>query len=54
MAKLLDPLQKCIIANKILSDFNQSDIIPGEKITIVIETKKNGDMKSLVIERSEK
>lgn len=53
MAKILDPLQKCIIANQINQEFNSAPIISGEKITIVIETKKNGDLKNLTITKGE-
>lgn len=53
MAKLLNPLNKCIITNKILSIVNNEDIVAGERITIVIDTKKNGDIKNLTVKKGE-
>lgn len=54
MAKELNSLQKCMIVNKALQALQQETIKGGETITVVIETKKNGDMKNFTVERSEK
>lgn len=54
MAKLLDPLNKCIITNKILADINASQIKTGDTVTITFTTKGNGDIKEFKIETQEK
>ena len=47
--KKLDPLQKCIIANEILSKINKAEITAGATVTITLKIKRNGDMQSLEI-----
>ena len=54
MAKLLDPLNKCIITNKILADINAAQIKTGDVVTITFTTKGNGDLKELKMETKEK
>lgn len=50
----VDPLQKCVITNKVLEAINKDDLRAGEKVTITIETKKTGELKSLVYEKGDK
>lgn len=52
MAKM-NQMQKCTIANQILAQFNNNNFDGGEKITIEIETKRNGDLKNLTITKGE-
>lgn len=47
--KKLDPLQKCIIANEILSKINKSEITAGATVTITLKIKRNGNLSSLEI-----
>lgn len=49
----VDPLQKCVITNKVLEAINKDDLRAGEKVTITIETKKTGELKSLVYEKGD-
>ena len=51
--KKVDPLQKCIIINAVHRLINSADIKGGDKMTIVIETKKNGELKSLTVTKGE-
>lgn len=51
--KKVDPLQKCVIINAIHRIINSDELIAGEKMTIVIETKKNGELKSLAVTKGE-
>ena len=51
--KKVDPLQKCIIINAVHRLINSADIKAGEKMTIVIETKRNGELKSLTVKEGE-
>lgn len=51
--KKVDSLQKCVIANKILEVINREELEAGEKMTIVIETKKTGELKSLAVTKGE-
>ena len=51
--KKVDPLQKCVIINAVHRLINSADMIAGEKMTIVIETKKNGELKSLTVTKGE-
>jgi len=50
----VDPLQKCVITNKVLEAINKDDLRAGEKVVITIETKKTGELKSLVYEKGDK
>ena len=47
--KKLDPLQKCIISNEILSKINKEEITAGATVTITLKIKRNGDLSSLEI-----
>lgn len=49
----VDALQKCVIGNKVLQAINNDELEAGETVTIVITTKKNGELKSLVIKKGE-
>ena len=51
--KNLDALQKCIIGNQILSIINKEDLVAGERVTITIDTKKNGEIKSISVKKGE-
>lgn len=51
--KKVDPLQKCVIINAVHRLINSTDMKAGEKITIVIETKRNGELKSLTVKEGE-
>ena len=51
--KKVDPLQKCVIVNKIQQLINKDDFRAGEKVTIVIETKRTGELKSLTVTKGE-
>lgn len=51
--KKVDTLQKCVIVNKIQQLINKDDFRAGEKVTIVIETKRTGELKSLTLEKGE-
>lgn len=51
--KKVDPLQKCVIVNKIQQLINNDDFRAGEKMTIVIETKRTGELKSLTVTKGE-
>ena len=51
--KKVNPLQKCVIVNKIQQLINKDDFRAGEKVTIVIETKKTGELKSLALTKGE-
>ena len=51
--KKVDPLQKCIIINSIHRLINSADMKAGDKMTIVIETKRNGELKSLTVKEGE-
>ena len=51
--KKVDPLQKCVIVNKIQQLINKDDFRAGEKMTIVIETKRTGELKSLKVKKGE-
>lgn len=51
--KKVDPLQKCVIVNKIQQLINKDDFRAGEKMTIVIETKRTGELKSLTVTKGE-
>ena len=51
--KKVDPLQKCVIVNKIQQLINKDDFRAGEKVTIVIETKRTGELKSLTVRKGE-
>ena len=51
--KKVDPLQKCVIINAVHRLINSADMKAGEKMTIVIETKKNGELKSLTVKEGE-
>ena len=51
--KKVDPLQKCVIVNKIQQLINKDDLRAGEKVTIVIETKRTGELKSLTVTKGE-
>ena len=51
--KKVNPLQKCVIVNKIQQIINKDDFRAGEKMTIVIETKKTGELKSLTVTKGE-
>ena len=51
--KKVNPLQKCVIVNKIQQLINKDDFRAGEKMTIVIETKKTGELKSLTVAKGE-
>ena len=52
MAKL-NQMQKCVVTNRILSMLNNDTMQGGETITIVIETKKNGDLKNIEIKKGD-
>jgi len=52
--KKLDPLQKCIISNEILSKINKEEITAGATVTITLKTKRNGDLSSLEIKEDAK
>ena len=51
--KKVDPLQKCVIINAVHRLINNTDLMTGEKMTIVIETKKNGELKTLTVTKGE-
>ena len=51
--KKVNPLQKCVIVNKIQQIINKDDFRAGEKMTIVIETKKTGELKSITVTKGE-
>ena len=51
--KKVDPLQKCVIINTIHRLINSDELMAGEKMTIVIETTRNGDLKSLTVKEGE-
>ena len=51
--KKLDALQKCIIGNQVLSFINKGEMIAGERVTITIDTKKSGEIKSISIKKGE-
>ena len=51
--KKVDPLQKCIIINAVHRLINSADIKAGEKMFVVIETKRNGELKSLTVKEGE-
>ena len=51
--KKVDPLQKCVIINAIQRLINSDDMKAGEKMIIAIETKKNGELKSLTVTEGE-
>ena len=51
--KKVNPLQKCVIVNKIQQLINKDDFRAGEKVTIVIETKKTGELKSIALTKGE-
>lgn len=51
--KKLDALQKCIIGNQVLSIVNKEDLVAGERVTITIDTKKNGEIKSISVKKGE-
>ena len=51
--KKLDALQKTVIANKVLSTITRLDIEAGEVVTIRIETKRNGEIKNVEVEKGE-
>ena len=51
--KKVDPLQKCVIVNKIQQLINKDDFRAGEKVTIAIETKRTGELKSLTVTKGE-
>ena len=51
--KKVDPLQKCVIVNKIQQLITKDDFRAGEKVTIVIETKRTGELKSLTVTKGE-
>lgn len=51
--KKVDALQKCVIGNKVLQAINNDDLNAGETVTIVITTKKTGELKSLVIKKGD-
>ena len=52
--KKLDPLQKCIIANEILSKINKAEITAGATVTITLKIKRNGDLSALEIKEDAK
>ena len=47
--KKLNPLQKCIISNEILSKINKEEITAGTTLTITLKSKQNGDLSSMKI-----
>lgn len=51
--KKIDALQKTIIANKVLSQINKIEIDAGEVVTIKIETKRNGELKTITVEKGD-
>lgn len=51
--KKVDALQKCVISNKVLQFLNSDELEAGETVTIVITTKKNGELKSMVVKKGE-
>ena len=51
--KKVDPLQKCVIINAVHRLLNSADMKAGEKMTNVIETKRNGELKSLTVTKGE-
>lgn len=51
--KKVDPLQKCVIINAVHRLINSADMKAGEKIIIAIETKRNGELKSLTVKEGE-
>ena len=51
--KKVDPLQKSIIINAVHRLINSADMKAGDKMTIVIETKRNGELKSLTVAKGE-
>ena len=51
--KKVDPLQKCVIINAIHRLINSDDLMAGDKMTIVIETKRNGELKTLTVTKGE-
>ena len=51
--KKVDPLQKCVIINAVHRLINNTDMMAGEKMTVVIETKRNGEIKSINVTKGE-
>ena len=51
--KKVEPLQKCVIINAVHRIINNTELMAGDKMTIVIETKKNGELKSLIVTKGE-
>ena len=51
--KKVEPLQKCVIINAIHRLINSADMKAGDKMSIVIETKRNGELKSLTVKEGE-
>ena len=51
--KKVDPLQKCVIINAVHRLINNTDMMAGEKMIIVIETKRNGEIKSINVTKGE-
>ena len=51
--KKVDPLQKCVIINAVHRLINNTELMAGDKMTIVIETKRNGELKSLTVKEGE-
>jgi len=53
MAKNLDQMTKCKIGTEVLSLLNKHNITAGSKVTITIETLKNGAIKKVEIGEGE-
>lgn len=51
--KKVDPLQKCVIINAVHRLINNTDMVAGDKMNIVIETKRNGEIKSINVTKGE-
>lgn len=49
----LDALQKCVICNQVLSVISNEEIMSGERLTIIIDTKNNGEIKSITFKKGE-
>ena len=51
--KKVDSLHKCVIINAVHRLINSDDLMAGDKMIIVIETKRNGELKSLSVTKGE-
>ena len=51
--KKVDQLQKCVIINAVHRLINNTELMAGDKMTIVIETKRNGELKTLTVKEGE-